>query len=299
MEKIKSLTLHPWGEDQTEPPLQIVVDDNHANTPWSLAFFKGHYDVAWAILEIAHAQHSPPGEERKVYQIDGGHTDDGDSDSELCSENDSEDGPHVVSKTVDKKFTIDNIGEISMQVKSQYKPLQVLLKFMQNTFEVKEGVADINTCSKCCVWDFFLNGGGDDQMVAFKQFLDMCLHFSSRKYEETPGVEYFYHPFVVKEEFNRIVEDGNVKMLRELIRRGYGFPLDHLVKGSGIEASSNRKPRYYPGLTVYGKKRYVSRARPHPLVFYSSRLLYPSLVPSMSKRDKHSFIRSAMTLYTF
>jgi hypothetical protein len=36
-------------------------------------------------------------------------------------------------------------------------------------------------------------------------------------------------------------------------RTGAGIPLDHLVKKSGVEIK--KKPRYYQGLTVYGKKR--------------------------------------------
>lgn len=49
---------------------------------------------------------------------------------------------------------------------------------------------------------------------------------------------------------------GKTQMLALIIKRtGAGIPLDHLVKKSGVELK--QKPRYYQGLTVYGKKRYV------------------------------------------
>lgn len=62
------------------------------------------------------------------------------------------------------------------------------------------------------------------------------------------------------------VKDEHIELLRDMIKwTGAGLPLEHLVKETGIELQE--KPRYYQGLTVYGKKRCVDtgdskRSRP-------------------------------------
>lgn len=254
MEKIDSLTLRAWGEDQSEIPLKIAVHDSDYNTPFSLAFYRGYYDVAWRIAEIAHAQYSPPDEEKKLYRLDmrGGNDDettDLDSDNEPYS--DSEE-PRIVSRTVDDKFTIDNIGEISMQVKSETKAID-FIQFSCNAFEVKDGVPVPETCRRETAFNFFIRRGGS--MGAFKRFLNMCIHFDGKSYGTAPRAD--STSFTLDEgTFRYMVEAGRVDMLKEVIRRtGAGIPLDHLVKKTGVEMQE--KPRYYPGLSVYGKKRYV------------------------------------------
>ena len=59
LEKIKTLTLTWWDDEKVEPPLKIAVTDGQSNNPFSLAFFRGHYGVAKAVLEIVQAQYSP------------------------------------------------------------------------------------------------------------------------------------------------------------------------------------------------------------------------------------------------
>ncbi len=55
-------------------------------------------------------------------------------------------------------------------------------------------------------------------------------------------------------DFRRAIELGRTELLAEIIRRtGAGLPLEELVKGTGVEIKE--KPRFYQGLTVYGKKR--------------------------------------------
>ncbi|KAL2141434.1 hypothetical protein VTI28DRAFT_2434 [Corynascus sepedonium] len=57
LEIIKVLTLASWsdGEERDEAPLKIAVHDQDHNNPFSLALSHGHYGVARAVLEIAHA----------------------------------------------------------------------------------------------------------------------------------------------------------------------------------------------------------------------------------------------------
>ncbi|CVL06999.1 related to ankyrin repeat protein [Fusarium mangiferae] len=56
---IKALSTQAWGPQQDQPPLIITMKDKAHNTPFSLAFLRGHYAVARAILEIAKAQWAP------------------------------------------------------------------------------------------------------------------------------------------------------------------------------------------------------------------------------------------------
>lgn len=247
LEKIRSLTLCAWGEDEAEPPLQIAVQDSGSNSPFSLAFFRGHYDVAWAIVEIAHAQYSPPEEEKKLYQLETG----GDgSDTEEYSDGDGDDEIRLVSKTLDKTFTIDNIGEVSLSVKSQQKALD-FIHWRCNIFEVRDGVPDFTTCEILTPWSFFIKNGRASE--AFKRYLAMCIHFGGRKYGTTHKDDHTSYT-LSEGHFRAMVEQSRLKMLKALIRvTGAGIPLDHLVKQSGVEMKT--KPRYYQGLTVYGKKR--------------------------------------------
>lgn len=248
LEKIRSLTLHTWGEDEAEPPLQIAIQDSERNSPFSLAFFRGHYDVAWAIADIAHAQYSPPEEEKKHYQLEAG----GDgSETEDYSDSDGGDEPRIVSKTVDNKFTIDNIGEVSLSVKSPHKAIH-FIDWRCNVFEVKNGVPDVITCQNLSPMDFFIRSGRDSK--AFKRYLKICIHFGGKKYHAAHGDDHVsYAPS--ESQFTTMIEKDRLKILKEIIRKtGAGIPLDHLVKQSGVEMKA-RPPRYYQGLTVYGKKR--------------------------------------------
>ena len=53
--------------------------------------------------------------------------------------------------------------------------------------------------------------------------------------------------------YHYAITNGKTQLLGMIIKRtGAGIPLDHLVKKSGVKI--NKKPRYYQGLTVYGKK---------------------------------------------
>ncbi len=47
---------------------------------------------------------------------------------------------------------------------------------------------------------------------------------------------------------------GHIDVLAVLIKRtGLGIPLERMVQDSGVDLQ--QRPRYYQGLTVYGKKR--------------------------------------------
>lgn len=90
-------------------------------------------------------------------------------------------------------------------------------------------------------------------MQKLKFLLDVCERWSSQTTDPEDEASGFYT--FPDDAFKRAVELGRLELLGEIIKRtGAGLPLEDLVKNSGLELVV--KPRYYQGLTVYGKKRY-------------------------------------------
>ncbi|EFQ28840.1 hypothetical protein CGRA01v4_10283 [Colletotrichum graminicola] len=251
VEKIKSLTLQAWGKNQEEPPLNISVNDSDGNTPFSLAYLRGHQDVASVILEIVMAQYAPEDQEATRYKLDTGHSEDNDDDEAYKSDVDSTDDPKIISEILDKKFTIDNIGQVSMQVKSIVKPLD-FLAWNVHTFTIEDDKA-ISHEPRQTLFKFVLQ---HDDHAGLKTLLDMASRFSEQKLvgrvtDEDDIDGHFSFP---EDDFLWAVKNGKTAALAEIISRtGAGIPLDDLVKKSGVEMKQKRK--YYQGLTVYGMKR--------------------------------------------
>ena len=94
-----------------------------------------------------------------------------------------------------------------------------------------------------------------NDMRGLKFLLEVGEHLSAQRFDPDEEVSGFYS--FPDSEFRCAVELGRVELLKEIIKRtGAGLPLEHLIKDTGLELKE--KPRYYQGLTVYGKKRYVS-----------------------------------------
>lgn len=85
-----------------------------------------------------------------------------------------------------------------------------------------------------------------------------------------------------EQDFHYAIQLGRVTLLKEIVRRtGAGIPLDDLVKKSGVEIT--KKPKYYQGLSVHGKKRedwaaagrdthYQAPREEHPPLLHAARL---------------------------
>lgn len=251
LDRIKSLTLQAWGDEQDQPPLKMAINDDRYSSPFSLAFLRGHHDVARAILEIIKAQYTPVEEDKVRYKMEN--EDDGDEDDECSDEDersvDSGGDPRIVSEKVDQNFTIDDIGHVSMQVKSSIRPLDVIcsnalsLLFEGDKIDASKGSRSL-----------FVHVMDNEDTAGLKALLDMAQHYAGEKLQgdDEEGGEGFVFP---QQDFRWAVENGKMQFLGLIIKRtGAGMPLDHLVKKSGFEMK--QKPRYYQGLTVYGKKRY-------------------------------------------
>ncbi|EDU40091.1 Ankyrin repeat domain protein [Pyrenophora tritici-repentis] len=116
---VKELTLAVWGNHQN--PLKIAVQDRAGFSPFSIAVLRKHFDVARAVLEIAHAQFAP---EEKVGTVK--HSIQLTNDDDDASDRDDAD-VQIYSEIVDDRFTVENIGEVQSQVKSNVTPLTLML----------------------------------------------------------------------------------------------------------------------------------------------------------------------------
>ncbi|KAL6855852.1 ankyrin [Trichoderma novae-zelandiae] len=248
-DKIKALTRPAWDLNKEEAPLKMAIYDNIQNSPFSVAFLRGHHTAAKAILEIIRAQWSAPEKEQVRYKMQS--RDDND-ESEACDEEDgeseSDDELRIVSETIDKAFTIEDIGQISMQVKSHVRPMAVITGDAHRIIMKDGAPPELGGTAS-----LFRQAIEAEDTTSLKLLLGLV-----KEYEESElagDAEGSSKRFNLgSNDFLFAVQSGNTEALSLLIKRtGAGIPLDHLVKKSGAELK--QKPRYYQGLTVYGKKR--------------------------------------------
>ncbi|KAL8370906.1 hypothetical protein RB595_000985 [Gaeumannomyces hyphopodioides] len=243
LERIKELTLASWDEEKREPPLMVSVQDTQRNNLFVTAVLRGHWEVAKAILEISQAQYAP--EEVKTTRFTMDRPED---NSDCCSSGESvdehDDKPKIFARIVDDRFTVDNIGEISMQVKSRTKPLNMLLAQAELI-----GADPWHSSTSTTLFEHAIR---ENDLGLLRFLLETAMSLPVEKAEdEDESAHFFDFP---REAFEQAISSGHVEMLGEIIRRtGAGLPLEEMVKQSGIKMDV--KPRYYQGLSVYGKKR--------------------------------------------
>ncbi|ODA83814.1 hypothetical protein RJ55_02330 [Drechmeria coniospora] len=274
LENIKSMTLEAWGTGKDQAPLKVSIADQSGSSPFSLAFLRGHHDVAWGILEILKAQWSPPEKDKLRYKMK---TERDDDDEEYHSEDDESQGsvdePQIVSEKVDKTFTINDIGKVSMQVESHTKPLNEICKTVQCFVVGNAEVAKEH--EKRSLFGHVL---AVDDASGLKILLDMVQRYSSDGFSDDDGEDSGERFTFPESDFRWAVEHGKTMLLGQIIKRtGAGIPLDHLVKKSGVEVDKG-KPRYYEGLTVYGKKRQDWATAGRGMVTRTSGLRTPPLL---------------------
>lgn len=289
LQAIKELTLRGWknkdGEVQT--PLAISDVDQHKHTPFSIAVLRGHLALAASILEIAQAQYSPKGDEKKrrfrLVRM-----------SSECSDSDSEndDDFALSSEIVDDQFTIETIGEVSLQVKSQRTPLSLITQCFNDpdipidpSNEQKSGaskLAALKSVRSVTTQDHatdtessryyglrntsvekradlgppksvlqFALYNDDLELVDFLITLgELYTKAATKPNDDDPKL--FFE--ISANDFEKAIEVDNPRLLAEILKRtGAGLPFNRLIKASGFKAKTN--PKYYQGLSVYGKKR--------------------------------------------
>lgn len=245
VDTVKKMTLGPWGSEKPRKPLAIAVKDSNGFSPFSLAIGRGHLKLAKIIIDIALAQYQPELEPVRKYRwnLDP-------DDSDYNSEPDS-DEINVYRELVDDVFTVDVIGAVSDVVKGTVHPV-TMIGWPCKPFRFEGASKDPN------------RGEDRRQMFSLLKFAvitdDMTLlsfilrlsaeqnaHFA--EHEENPV------PFAIAEDvFHNCIALGRTHMLAELIKAaGVGLSLNELIKNSGV--AFTKKPQYYQGLNVGGKKR--------------------------------------------
>lgn len=243
MEKIKALTLATWDDD--EPPLQIAVHDRDANPFW-LAYWQGHHEVAKSVLQIAQAQYCPEERPKARYRMRKG-----EDAEESDDEGSDDDEPQIYQEIVDEQFTVEDIGKVSMQVKSKIQPLD-MLGWKMAPFEYKDGKFEGFSDSRRCFLRQVIDKNDRDGL---RYYYDLTVHFAGQHKDEDEGNNQLV--IFPQWSFLQAVKNGRIELITDMIKlAGAGLPLAQLVKKTGVELVT--KPRFYQGLTVYGKKRYDS-----------------------------------------
>ncbi|KAJ4358642.1 uncharacterized protein N0V89_003226 [Didymosphaeria variabile] len=262
LETIKVLTLAPWeGND----PLRVSVQDGEFNSIFGITILRGHRDLARALVEICYAQYQPPGEDdvkKSRYRLANDDEDDESETSDVA----------LYEEIVDDKFTIENIGELSTQVKSRVSPLSFMAASVQTWNYVKYFLPEMQiTCgidnrkidipgridSTCFIgtWAVITN---DKSLFSF--LLDLDVEWTDRLAKRLDGSSGI--PSFSGFDFKFAIEYGRTELLADMIKHsGAGIELESLVKNSGVKY--REKPKYYQGLSVHGKKRpgWINAAR--------------------------------------
>ena len=228
---IKAFTvgLWGWGLTKDQSPLKIAVRDSHDGfSPFSLAVLRGHMDTARGILEIAQLQYQPTQPPKTRYNIGN------DSDEDSQAEEVDDDDINIQSERINDTFTIDNVGEIPMEAKSNISPSE----FLSWTCPVSQMVGNQATAS-----DLVQYAIESDNKALLAALLDLGNHYASRNSSEDSG-SFFTVP---RSTLDFCIRLDRVRLLAELMSRtGCGVSLDNLVKLSGVEIWE--KPKYYQGL---------------------------------------------------
>ncbi|CAJ0545949.1 Ff.00g094220.m01.CDS01 [Fusarium sp. VM40] len=170
--------LQAWGTEQDQPPLKIAVSDNMGNTPFSVAFLRGHHGIAKALLEIIKAQWSPPKTDKMRFRMETGDEDEEDDENSYNSDDSGDSEPRIVSEKVQQKFTIDDIGRVSMEVESHTKPLQAICQAVPSWF-MEKGQPMYEKQFR----SLFVHTFANNDTAGLKALLDMAQHYSGQKFE--------------------------------------------------------------------------------------------------------------------
>ncbi|KIX96415.1 uncharacterized protein Z520_07681 [Fonsecaea multimorphosa CBS 102226] len=273
---VKSICLA--GDD----PLQVAVMDLRGFTPFSIAAFRGHYELAQLIVEIAKVQYQPDDESKRYHYVLG--TDEyNDGDSDFSDDSDGTEHSarvRVLAELVDETFTVNDIAAVADNVKSRVSPA-VMTSWTCQIARALEGATDerqvrhvfggvhaqniyVNDQSNQS-WAWFnaafestsqMNRSSlvryaifANNIALLKFIIKVGNNLAGQKDED--GLQVIA---ISKADFDLAVRLGRVDMIGEMIKStGFGFPLQKVFQKSGIQLEE--KPKYYQGLSVYGKKR--------------------------------------------
>ncbi|KAI9702849.1 MAG: hypothetical protein M1836_008063 [Candelina mexicana] len=237
IDKTKSLTLAHWGSSGANAPLRVAVKDKNDITPFAIAVWRGHKELAHTILNITQAQYQP---EEPTGKHERYNARPAESDEELDEESD-EDEVKVYSQLIDENFTMNLLENVGGAVKSKITPLEM---FNWPTQMWRFGDAN-NRRGTLLRYAIQM-----DDIRLLKYLLELGLELSARNIGGQVSKTFTVTP----SDFYYAVEHGRTAILAEIIMTtGAGIPLDELVEKSGAEVKE--APKYYQGLSIHGKKR--------------------------------------------
>lgn len=265
VETIKSYTLAAWSIDGEHfPPLKITTLDKAGFSTFHICVLRGHHEAVRLVLEISRIQYAPAGKTGKTrYTLNGSGCDD---DGSLNEDGDIE----IHAEIVDDQFTIDNIGEIHFQVKSQTTPLSFLQFSCPLSTQSETGALDLlsrmladTACESSDLPELSLSRGPNNlfQLAIYRNdlkllsfLIDLAEDQAARKLpgsDERDKANFFEF---ARADFVYALRFGQPDLLSEITRRtGADIPLNALIKISGVEVKE--PPKFYQGLSVHGKKR--------------------------------------------
>lgn len=284
-ESIKALTTKP---DVNGNVLSMAVQDNMNISPLHIAIWRGDYDIAEMMLEIAHLQYNPSEAKdgKRNYYIR-----DRDPDDYDCGSSNSDAGSedfYVSSDLVNQNFTIDDVANLAQQAGSKTSVLEFLSWSGQFwMFASLPGVHSASHLGKLSAFtktDYLKNWNRSKTSINF--FQD---HFGHRSTQNGINVLQFaidtgdanllklilkwyntYEPYLKTKEGSyvqnswdkpsesshlfRALRAGHMNLASELVSSlGNGMPIESLAKDSGIQDSETSK--YYQGLLLRGKHK--------------------------------------------
>lgn len=279
IEKVKALCL---STDNSVRTLQVTVANDNGFDPFSIAFLRGHEDLASIVLDIAAAQYEDKKETKRMQYSLQPYDSDGEYDSnEASSVTSDDDRPKFYVHLVDDKYTVDDIAALAKDVKSNVKPTQLLDRSCE-LWRV------MNVSREQALRECRTNRGFDPEpyvyyrdekkpWVQFQRCLDdeswrsqfslwtyavvtdnvQMLKFlldSEVKYSMEDPDELLKSLNQRESELKHAINLGHREIVDMLIRhRGTLLPLHHLAERSGVVIEE--VPKYYQGLSVYGQKR--------------------------------------------
>lgn len=278
-ELVKTLTLTIWNTNNS--PLQIAVQDSNRFSPFSIAVLKGYTSLAEVIIEIAQAQFEPNNLKGKNisyhmtefdYESEDscGNAADSDDSYDYGSDEMDMDEPRVVSDIVDEKFTIDDLGTVHSKVKSKVEPL-TMLEWECPSHELNESIEKKDDGSV-----FYYAIQIDDRSLLV-WLLGLAAKYSKimNNIDDNKPLTYT----IKQKDYLTAIQLSRVVLLQTMIAHtGVGLPLDQLIGSSEINLKTN-SPKYYQGLSVYGKKRadWAKKANPNAGNGYNSAIHPPLL----------------------
>ncbi|KAJ4983396.1 hypothetical protein SVAN01_11131 [Stagonosporopsis vannaccii] len=338
---VKELTLAVWNENQT--PLRVAMQDNAGFSPFAIAVLRQHFDLAKALLEIAQVQHAPEektGQSR--YSLTAGGSDDEESDAEetdrirlfheFIDDKFTIENIGEVQNQVKSKHTaldvlswnspvsrfLDEDDSTALFSPTHHSRLQYLggksyggrtprkiIKDAANgrTYRVAQPLAQEDYRQVAKPSNLFQLAIFLDDASLLQFLLDAGEEYTVRRggTDDEPASKFFSF---AEQDFHYAIQLGRVQLLKEIVKRtGAGIPLDDLVKKSGVEMT--KKPKYYQGLSVHGKKRadwaaagrdthYQAPREEHPPLLHAARLTnLDSIEWFLSDASSHAYFEFA------